>query len=281
MVPEDASSIVVSNTVQIPIPGGGDLVIRVSHCGINHLDLIQADRGKNYKLPIGAPETLGLEVAGVILTVGEKCTRGFRVGDNVIALLSGGGYAEFAAVDERCVFPALPHLSGAENAAIPESFLTAYGLLFFTAQILPGANILVHAGSSTVGQALIQIAVRAGARVVATTRSPKKVEILIARGASEVVVVNNVEGRFARKALTCGGSGHTLVEEEMPFHAVFCPVGGLYLQDNIDCLGKDGKLVLYALLDNKVGERTEDWGLAEFGCAQLMQVSQSRSQGQV
>ena len=76
MVPEDASSIVVSNTIQIPIPEGGDVVIRVSHCGINHLDLIQADLGAKYKLPMGASEVLGLEVAGVILTVGEKCTRG-------------------------------------------------------------------------------------------------------------------------------------------------------------------------------------------------------------
>jgi len=229
-----------------PLPALHQILIRVTFVGINQLDLIQARGG--YKLPPGASDVLGLEVSGTVVQAGPDCRKGFADGDEVMALLSAGGYAEFVAVDERTVMPAVPGLSQAENAAIPESFITAYGLLFFTAQVKAGDNMLVHAGASAVGQCLIQMASRRGARVVATTRSPEKVEVCRKRGAAEVIVLSNAN--FTHKALSAGVKDWSSVEQYRYYHSVFDPVGAHYLESNIDALLTDGTLVLYGLLNN-------------------------------
>jgi NADPH:quinone reductase-like Zn-dependent oxidoreductase len=146
------------------------------------------------------------------------------------------------------VMPAVPSLSQAENAAVPEAFITAYGLLFFTAQVKAGDNVLVHAGASAVGQCLIQMASRKGARVVATTRSPEKVEACLKRGAADVIVLPNAN--FTHKALSVGIKDWYSVEQYRYYQFVFDPVGAAYLESNIDVLQTDGVLVLYGLLNN-------------------------------
>ena len=246
LVDGDPSSLVVSDSVPMPAPGPQDILIRVNFAGVNQLDLIQARGG--YKLPPGASETLGLEISGTVIQVGIKCQKGFVEGDDVIALLTSGGYGEFVSCDERTVMPAVSGLSQAENASIPESFITAYGLLFFTAQVKAGDNILVHAGASSVGQCLIQMAARKGARVVATTRSPSKVETCLKRGAAEVIVLSNAN--FTHKALAAGIPDWRGVEQYRYFNSVFDPVGANYLESNVDVLMTDGTLVLYGLLNN-------------------------------
>jgi len=207
-----------------------------------------------YKVPDGASNVLGLEVSGTVVQVGKRCSKGFQEGDDVMALLTGGGYAEFVSADERCVMPSVTGLSQAENAAIPEAFITAYGLLFFVAQIKQGDRVLVHAGASSVGQALVQMAYMKGAYVVATTRSPHKIDLCLRRGAAQVVVLPDSRGcsHFEHEALSAGVEGWAVPDQYLPYHAVFDPVGASYLESNVSVLHTDGSLVLYGLLGNEV-----------------------------
>ena len=130
LVVSDPLSLVVSDDIPIPETRPRDIVIKVACAGVNRLDLIQAD-GK-YAVPEGTTGVLGLEVSGMILSVGTDCTRGFKERDEVFALLEGGGYAEMVAVDERCVFPAIKSLSLSQNASVPEALVLLMYLLQVT-----------------------------------------------------------------------------------------------------------------------------------------------------
>ena len=251
LVASDPSSLVVADDVPIPVTNSSDIVIKVSCAGVNRLDLIQADG--NFTVPEGTSSVLGLEVSGIVLSVGSECTRGFKERDEVFALLQGGGYAEMVAVDERFVFPAIKSLSLSQNASIPEAFLTAYQLAFFVAKAEAGQSALVHAGASSVGQALIQLLVKKGVNVIATTRSRSKIDICLRCGASDVIMPSASSNsgrdlillglsaqeseneparkRFAARAMEANG-GLT----GAAFDMVFCPVGGDYLEENITCL---------------------------------------------
>jgi NADPH:quinone reductase-like Zn-dependent oxidoreductase len=246
----DPASLVVSDSVPMPSLGPFDILIRVNCAGINQLDLLQLRGG--YRLPDGASETLGLEVSGTVVAVGKHCGKGFTEGDEVMALLTGGGYAEFVSADERCVMPCVQGLSHAECASIPEAFITAYGLLFFTAQIKKDDKILIHAGASSVGQALIQMANLKGAHVIATTRSQTKVGICFKRGAKQVLVLNHKNNNvdFIHDALSVGIDHWNTTEQYVYYDSVFDPIGASYLGSNIGVLKTDGKLVLYGLMGN-------------------------------
>ena len=264
LVASDPLSLVVADDIPICEQSSRDIVIKVACAGVNRLDLIQAD-GK-YAVSEGTTSVLGLEVSGMILSVGAECTRGFKERDEVFALVEGGGYAEMVAVDERCVFPAIKSLSLSQNASVPESFLTAYQLAFFVAKAESGQSALVHAGASSVGQALTQMLVKKGVNVIATTRSRSKINVCLRCGASDAImpVSTSNSGRdlivlgvsakeeedqpkrrkyFAARAMDANGglSGRA-------FDMVFCPVGGDYLEENVACLKTDGKLVLYGLM---------------------------------
>lgn len=270
LVASDPLSLVAADDIPIPKANSRDIVIKVSCAGVNRLDLIQAD-GK-YSVPDGTTSVLGLEASGIVLSVGSECTRGFKERDEVFALLQGGGYAEMVAVDERCVFPAIKSLSLSQNASISEAFLTAYQLAFFVAKAEAGQSALVHAGASSVGRALIQVLVKKGVNVIATTRSRSKIDVCLRCGASDAVmpVSTSNSGRdlivlglsaqegedqpkrkkyFAARAIDANG-GLT----GAAFDMVFCPVGGDYLEENVACLKTDGKVVLYGLMGGTADE---------------------------
>jgi putative PIG3 family NAD(P)H quinone oxidoreductase len=160
------------------------VVIEVRATALNRADLLQ--RRGLYPPPPGEPDSLGLECAGVVASVGSKVTR-YRPGDRVMALLGGGGYAERAVVHERVALPVPVGMSFTDAAAIPEAFLTAQEALFSVGELAPGETLLVHAAAGGVGSAAVQLAHLHGARVLATAGSDEKVQLARSLGADRVV----------------------------------------------------------------------------------------------
>lgn len=228
----------VKRTLSDPEPSTEELLIRVHAFGINHADLLQL-KGK-YPPPPGASPILGLEVAGVIEKVGSNVPH-FKKGDEVMALLPGGGYAEKCVVHHTCAMPIPKGLSFAEAAAIPEVFLTAYQALFQIGELRPEQWVLIHAGGSGVGTAAIQLVRAFDAYAIATTRSQEKLESCLEVGAQ--AVIHPVEERFAKE-----------VEELTEGHGVDLIldfVGASYFEENMRALAHGGAIVFISTLGGK------------------------------
>lgn len=161
-------------------PGPGQVRIRVRAAGVNRPDLLQ--RQGLYPPPPGAPETLGLEVAGEIDRLGEGVT-GWSMGDRVCALLGGGGYAEQAVVDARHLFPVPDDMEFVQAAALPETLSTVFANVFEDGRLKAGETFLVHGATSGIGVTAIQMAKAAGARVIATSRGQAKARAALDLGA--------------------------------------------------------------------------------------------------
>jgi NADPH:quinone reductase-like Zn-dependent oxidoreductase len=167
-----------------PDVGPGEVLVEVHATALNRADLMQRDG--RYPPPPGASTVLGLEMAGRVRWLGPG-VEGWEVGDRVAALLPGGGYAELACVPARLLMPVPERLSLVEAAAVPEVFFTAYSALFLEGRAAAGEVVLVHAGASGVGTAAIQLARRAGLRVLATAGGPEKASACRALGAELAV----------------------------------------------------------------------------------------------
>jgi len=215
-----------------PHPAPGEVVVRVRATAVNRADLLQA-AGK-YPPPPGASEILGLEAAGEMEDSGER----------VFFLLPGGGYAQRVAVPAGMLMPIPPSMSFHEAAAIPEAWFTAYLNLFREARVAGGETVLIHAAASGVGTAAIQLAKRAGARVVATVRSETKGEALRSLGADLVVAAP--DGEFAGPIAQALGP--------LPIDVVLDPVGGATLGKNLALMKPGGRLVLIATMGGGTAE---------------------------
>ncbi len=222
-----------------PQPGAEEVLVNVHATALNRADLLQV-RGQ-YPPPPGAPATLGLELAGQVIAVGAGVTR-WRVGDNVMALVAGGGYAEQAVVHQAHLLR-IPHgMDYTEAAAIPEAFLTAYSNLIELGRLIAGERVLIHAGASGVGLAAIQIAKARGA-VVFTTASAGKHAICSANGAD--MCIDYQAENFAERILTEYTDG---------MHLVIDFIGAPYWADNVRVLKMWGRLVFVGLMG---GAQTE------------------------
>lgn len=179
-----------------PVAGPGDIRIRVKAAGVNRPDLLQ--RRGLYPSPPGAPEGLGLEVAGEVDQVGEGVTR-WSIGDRVCALLGGGGYAELAVVDARHALPVPEGMEFVQAAALPETVCTVFANVFEAGGLKPGETLLIHGATSGIGVTAIQMAKAAGARVIATSRGTAKAEAARALGAdlSLDATTDNLRGQIA------------------------------------------------------------------------------------
>ena len=166
--------------VPTPKPGPGELLIRVKAAGVNRPDIIQ--RMGFYPPPPGAPETLGLEVAGEVAAAGDNATR-WSVGDQVCALLGGGGYAEYCRVDARHVLRIPRGLSLVQAAALPETAFTVFANVLEGGALKSGETFVVHGATSGIGVMAIQMAKAAGARVIATSRGAEKAAAALKLGA--------------------------------------------------------------------------------------------------
>jgi NADPH2:quinone reductase len=181
LIAQDKS--LVWSEVPDPVRQAGEVVIDIRAAALNRADLLQ--RAGSYPPPPGWPEWMGLEVAGVVAEVGADSR--WRVGDEVCALLGGGGYAERVAVPERLVLPIPPGLSFVEAAAIPEAFATSYLNLCVEGGMRAGDTVFIQAGASGLGMAAIQLAKRLGAKVVTTVGSAEKAHFVRELGADVVI----------------------------------------------------------------------------------------------
>ncbi len=236
--PGDESVLHVGETPE-PRPGPNELAIAVRATALNRADLMQ--RQGLYPPPPGASEILGLECAGVVEQVGEEVTS-WSAGDRAMALLAGGGYAETTVVDAGSAMPIPEALSFEEAAAIPEVFLTAYLNLFELGGLREGGSALVHGGGSGVGTAAIQLAKAAGARVLVTAGSAEKCERCVKIGAD--VAIHYREQSFLEVVSAETGGVDVVLDS----------IGGSYLQDNLACLTRGGRLVLIGLMGGAKAE---------------------------
>ena len=221
-------------------PGPAEILIDVKATAINRADLMQ--RKGLYPPPPGAPQTMGLECAGVVAAVGRDVTH-HQVGDRVCALLAGGGYAEQAVVDQGSALKMPENLSFEQAAAIPEVFATAWLNLFIEAGLQPGERVVLHAGASGVGTAAIQLCHAFGSESFVTAGSASKIEACLKLGAKGGH--NRRDGGFidALRALWPQGAD-----------VILDPVGASYLAENLEALTLNGRLVLIGLMG---GSRSE------------------------
>jgi putative PIG3 family NAD(P)H quinone oxidoreductase len=222
------------------------VLVRVAAAGVNRADLLQ--RMGSYPPPPGTPEYPGLEVSGTVAALGEG-VEGWSVGDQVGALLSGGGYAELVAVPAGQLLPVPAGISLVEAAALPEVACTVWANVFMTAQLQPGEVLLVHGGSSGIGTMAIQLARSAGAHVAVTAGTAEKLERCRELGAE--ILVNYKEQDFV-EVVRDATQGHGA-------DVVLDTIGAKYLARNVELLAPNGRQVTIGL---QGGTRAElDLGL--------------------
>jgi putative PIG3 family NAD(P)H quinone oxidoreductase len=180
------------STVTDPVPAAGEVLIRVAAAGLNRADLLQ--RQGHYPPPPGASDILGMEVSGTVAALGPDVT-GWQVGDEVCALLAGGGYAELVAVPAGQVMPVPAGVSLVEAAALPEVACTVWSNVFMVGALQTTESFLVHGGAGGIGSFAIQLAHALGSRVFTTAGTPEKRALCSALGAD--VVIDYREESFA------------------------------------------------------------------------------------
>lgn len=226
---------------QVPRPEAkdGQLLIKVTATALNRADLLQK-RGL-YPPPPGESDILGLEVSGEIAGIGPGVRTGWKLGDTVMALLGGGGYAEYVAVPEELVMLVPSQLTLCQAAAIPEAWLTAYQLLHLVAKVRPNETVLIHAGASGVGSAAIQLVRLCRAVPIVTAGSSEKLRFTEQLGAA--AGINYREKDFSEEVLHfTEGRGVDIILD--------C-VGGSCWEQNVRSLAADGRWVLYGTLGGK------------------------------
>jgi len=222
------------STVTDPVPAAGEVLIRVAAAGLNRADLLQ--RQGHYPPPLGASDILGMEVSGTVAALGPDVT-GWQVGDEVCALLAGGGYAELVAVPAGQVMPVPAGVSLVEAAALPEVACTVWSNVFMVGALQTTESFLVHGGAGGIGSFAIQLAHALGSRVFTTAGTPEKRALCSALGAD--VVIDYREESFADVvADQTEGRGVDVILDNM---------GAKYLAANVEALADQGRLVIIGL----------------------------------
>ena len=225
-----------------PSPGAGQVRLRIAATSVNRADLHQ--RAGNYAPPPGDSEILGLEGAGVIDALGERVS-GWRVGDRVMTLLGGGGYAEYALAPASTLMPVPDNLDLIQAAAIAEVWITAYLNVFREAGLQPGETLLVHGGASGVGTAAIQLAKALGpSPVLVTVGSADKAEACLALGADHAILYKDEDFSKRVLELTSGRGADVILDH----------IGGAYLEPSLACLALYGRLVIIGVLGGAKAE---------------------------
>lgn len=224
-----------------PVPGDGEVLIRVAAAGINGPDIYQ--RQGLYPAPPGVTDIPGLEVAGWVAAVGNGVA-GWRPGDSVCALTAGGGYAEYCAAPAPQCLPVPAGLDMIQAAALPETFFTVWHNVFERGRLAPGETLLVHGGGGGIGTTAIQMASRLGATVITTAGGAKKCAFLEKLGAARAIDYRAEDFVAVIKEMTKGKGVEVILDI----------VGGDYVARNIACLARDGRLVSIAF---RKGSRIE------------------------
>ncbi|KAJ8661737.1 hypothetical protein O0I10_002544 [Lichtheimia ornata] len=240
--PGDAQQLYIGE-YPTPTPNDSQILVKVKCFCLNRMDIVQ--RQGNYPPPPGASPLLGVEVSGIVESVGKNVTK-FKVGDAVFGLMGGGGYAEYAVMEEALALHKPDAISFEQAAAIPETWFTAYQALFFVAGLEKGQDVLIHAGASGVGIAAIQLAKNAGAkRIFITAGSDEKVAFCESLGATKGINYKKQEWaeEIAKETSNRG------VDVIIDF------VGKDYFEKNLGTLAVDGRMVLLAFLSGPVIEK--------------------------
>jgi putative PIG3 family NAD(P)H quinone oxidoreductase len=249
--PGDADQLVLDE-VPDPAPGPGEVLVDVVAAGVNRADIMQ--RQGHYAPPPGASEYPGLEVSGRIAALGDD-VEGWKVGDEVCALLDGGGYAERVAVPVGQLLPVPRGVTLEEAAALPEVTATVWSNVFLVANIQPGQVLLVHGGSSGIGTMAIQLARAVGAHVAVTAGSAEKLEACTALGAE--ILVNYKDQDFVEQVREqTAGHGADVILDNM---------GAKYLGRNVEVLATNGRLVTIGLQGGRKAELDMGMLLAKRG----------------
>ena len=221
----------------MPVPGVGEVLIRVSASGVNRPDVLQ--RTGNYPVPPGASDIPGLEVAGVIESGDEAAmaSAGFKVGDRVCALVAGGGYAAYCVAPVEQCLPVPVGLDDIAAASLPETFFTVWSNVFDRARLQAGETLLIQGGTSGIGVTAIQMAKALGARVIATAGSDEKCAACLALGADHAINYKTQDFVRAVADLTDGQGVNVVLDM----------VAGAYVARELDCLAEDGRLVIIAV----------------------------------
>jgi NADPH2:quinone reductase len=220
-----------------PVPGTGELCIRVGASGINRPDVLQ--RAGMYPAPAGASDIPGLEVAGTIVSGDAEAMAlaGLKVGDRVCALVAGGGYAEYCIAPVGQCLPVPQGFSDVEAASLPETFFTVWSNVFDRGGLKSGETLLVQGGSSGIGVTAIQMAKALGARVIATAGSDEKCQACLALGADHAINYKTQDFQVEALRLTDGRGVDVILDM----------VAGGYVAKEVQSLAEDGRLVIIAV----------------------------------
>jgi NADPH2:quinone reductase len=216
----------------VPKPGAGEILVKVLAAGVNRPDVMQ--RQGLYPPPPGAPDIPGLEIAGEVVALGDGARR-WKTGDRVMALVSGGGYAEYCVAHESHALP-MHTLSPVEAGAIPETFFTVWHNVFQRGALKSGETLLVHGGSSGIGTTAIQLAKNFGARVFVTAGSEDKCEACRKLGA-DLAINYKTQDFVAETKKATGDKGADLILDM---------VGGDYIPRNYEAAAVEGRIVQIA-----------------------------------
>lgn len=236
-------------TRPVPVPGAGEVLVRVAAAGVNRPDLLQ--RQGKYPPPAGASDVIGLEVAGTIVVLGEGVTA-WHPSDRVCALVAGGGYAEYCVAPAAQCLPVPAGFSMVEAAAMPETFFTVWTNVFERGRLQAGERLLVHGGASGIGTTAIMLGRAFGATVFATAGGPDKCAACERLGATRAIDYRTEDFVDVVRDATKG----------LGVDVILDMVGGDYVSRNLDALAVEGRLVQIAFLH---GAR------AEVNLAPLMQ----------
>lgn len=244
--------------ITIPNPGGpealvldeapapecppGSVLVRVHTAGVNRADVLQ--RQGHYDPPEGATRIPGLEVSGTIVELGSEVS-GWEVGQEVAALLTGGGYAEVVDVPAGQLLPVPENLSLQEAAALPEVLSTVHSNVFAAARLLPGEWLLAHGGGSGIGTAAIQLAKAFGAKVAVTVGSQRKADFCTELGAD--AVINYREEDFVERIREITAADAEAAGTRPGANVILDLIGAKYLERNVKALADDGRLMIIGL----------------------------------
>jgi putative PIG3 family NAD(P)H quinone oxidoreductase len=231
----------VLDDVPEPLPRPGEVVVEVVAAGVNRADVMQ--RQGHYDPPPGSSVYPGLEVSGRVAQLGEGVDA-WSVGDEICALLTGGGYAEKVAVPAGQLLPVPAGISLEEAAALPEVTCTVWSNVFMTANIQPGEVLLVHGGGSGIGTMAVQLGREVGARVAVTAGSREKLEVCRELGASILVNYRTEDFEEVVRSATDGHGADVVLDN----------IGAKYLARNVGVLAVNGRLVVIGLQGGRTAE---------------------------
>lgn len=224
-----------------PVPGDGQVLVEVAAAAVNRADLLQ--RQGHYAPPPGASEILGLECSGRVAALGAGVS-GWAVGDEVCALLTGGGYAQKVAVPAGQLLPVPKGVDLVTAAGLPETVCTVWSNVFMGAGLQPGETLLVHGGSSGIGTTAIQLAKAIGAKTLVTVGSAEKARRCLELGADAAIEYRTEDFVERVRELTEGRGADVILDI----------MGAAYLPRNIDALAVSGRLVVIGLQGGRTGE---------------------------